>query len=144
MARQRGQALIEFALMAPMIFLFIFGMIYGAAIFMDYLNFSNDARTVARNIAVTTNETTRESLKAGYNANQKFTRFYTMTRTVSFVDADGNEVTSSVDAQDVMVTVTFKRDNKDLPNVLKWVGFPPETVNPIKYTMKLEKLDSSS
>ena len=65
MARQRGQALIEFALMAPMIFLFIFGMIYGAAIFMDYLNFSNDARTVARNIAVTTNETTRESLKAG-------------------------------------------------------------------------------
>jgi Flp pilus assembly protein TadG len=144
MTKQRGQALIEFAFMIPLIALFIFGMIYGAVIFMDYLNFSNDARTIARRIAVTTETTKRQEMVESYNtpSKSKFASFYNVTRNVYFVDEDENIVTNLDDSVDVMVMVNFDRDNKDLPWVLYKTGFPPKHFA-IKYTMKLEKADTA-
>lgn len=159
MTRQRGQTLVEFALTTPLMFLMVFGLIYGAVIFMDYLNFSNDARTVARRIAVTIDETKRKNLLESYNtaANSTFARFYKVTRKVYLVDGDGNLVTDSSgslikedgnvitnwdDSVDVMVTVSFDRKNDDVPRVLNWVNFPPSHFA-IKYTMKLEKSSTS-
>lgn len=160
MTKQRGQTLVEFALTTPLMFLMVFGLIYGAVIFMDYLNFSNDARTVARKIAVTTDETKRKNLVESYNTadNSQFARFYKVTRNVYLVDGDGNRVTDSSgslikdkdghvitnwdDSVDVMVTVSFERDNKDLPLILYKAGFPPERFA-MKYTMKLEKSSTS-
>lgn len=177
MTRQRGQALVEFALITPLMFLMVFGLIYGAVIFVDYLNFSNDARTVARRIAVTTDADTRDSLVAYYNteAKSKFARFYTVTRKIMYrttdekvatltadtdtdtfkyvvseavKDTEGNVTTPEVTADkndllDVVVTVSFDRDNLELPWVLYRTGFPPKHFA-IKYTMKLEKIDYSS
>ena len=138
MKLQRGQTMIEFALMLPFMALFIFGMIYGGAMFMEYLDFSNQARQIARDIAVLDSEDKRAALIDSYKETAKFTRFYNMERTIHFVDENDNIVEPS-EGYNVRVMVTFTRENKDLPNILKWVGFPPETINPIVYYMKLEK-----
>ena len=154
MKRQHGQALVEFAFMMPLMFLMVFGLIYGAVIFLDYLNFSNDARAVARRIAVTTNETDRAELIDDYNkaANSKFARFYNVTRQVGYSyakktittdEGTTEEVDDMTKPIDVVVVVKFERDNKDLPLILYKTGFPPEEFA-IRYTMKLEKLDYSS
>lgn len=161
MRRQNGQAMVEFAFMTPLMCMMIFGLIYGAVIFMDYLNFSNDARAVARRIAVVTDENDRKELIDYYNRaeNSQFARFYTVTRNVYLVDKDGNlitdehgnlltdedgnVITSLSDSVDVMVMVSFDRNNNDVPGVLvKWTNFPPAHFA-IKYTMKLEKTDTS-
>lgn len=144
MKRQRGQTMIEFALMLPFMALFIFGMIYGGAMFMEYLDFSNQARQIARDIAVLSNEEERADLVDNYKETAKFTRFYNMERTIYFVNEYDEIVGDASDGYNVKVTVTFTRDNKDLPNILKWIGFPPETIKPIVYYMKLEKKPTDS
>ena len=63
MRKQHGQSAVEFALMAPIIFMMIFGMIYGGIMFMQYMHYSNAVRTAARQIAVVKNTTQRESMK---------------------------------------------------------------------------------
>ena len=132
MKKQRGQTLVEFALMAPMIFLLVFAMIYGGVMFMDYLNFCNEARTLARRIAVA-DTNTRAELMEKYNTDtgEEFARFYKVNMTAAYSPNAEKPV-------DAVVTVTFKRDNKDLPWVVYKIGFPPENFK-IVYSMKLEK-----
>ena len=50
--RQRGQAAVELAFIAPMFFLIFFSVIYAGILFMDYLQFSNAARAAARDITL--------------------------------------------------------------------------------------------
>ena len=166
MKRQRGQTMIEFALMLPFMALFIFGMIYGGAMFMEYLNFSNNARQIAREVSVLENVDKRADIIKSYSDADKdgektFFHFYTAIRTISYTyekqekkDENGNVVKddegktvyedNTEKPVDVVVTVTFTRENKDLPNVLKWVGFPPEEIKPIVYRMRLEQKASNS
>lgn len=115
MTRQRGQALVEFALITPLMFLMVFGLIYGAVIFVDYLNFSNDARTVARRIAVTTNKESRDSLVANYNtdANSKFARVYNVTRKITYRTTDGEEATPTEDDATDTVKYVISAEVKD-------------------------------
>lgn len=132
MKKQRGQTLVEFALMAPMIFLLVFAMIYGGVMFMDYLNFCNEARTLARRIAVASTADRAELMKT-YNTDkgEEFARFYTVNMTAKYSPNDEKPV-------DAVVTVTFNRNNEDLPWVVYKIGFPPQTFK-IVYSMKLEK-----
>lgn len=140
MKKQRGQTLLEFALMAPMIFLLVFAMIYGGVMFMDYLNFCNEARTLARKIAVA-DTNTRAELMATYNTDkgEEFARFYKVNMTAAY-SYDENDTAKNTPV-DAVVTVTFNRDNKDLPWVVYKTGFPPQTFK-IVYSMKLEKESS--
>ena len=148
MKKQRGQTLVEFALMAPIMFLLIFGMIYGGVMFVDYLNFNNAARTLARQIAVA-DSTERIRLLGNYTwegtetEKQKFANFYDVTMKAVLVDNDANSVSTDQmeNAQDVVVVVNFERDNKDLPWIVYRVGFPPKKFT-INYSMKLEKSGS--
>jgi len=132
MKKQRGQTLVEFALMAPMIFLLVFAMIYGGVMFMDYLNFCNEARTLARKIAVASTAD-RAKLMEKYNTDtgEEFARFYKVNMTAAYSPNAEKPV-------DAVVTVTFNRDNKDLPWVVYKIGFPPKSFK-IEYSMKLEK-----
>lgn len=151
MKRQRGQTMVEFALMVPFMALFIFGMIYGGAMFMQYLNFSNEARQIAREISVLENVDSREYIiQTKYGATTEFARFYKATRTISYTyEKKTNEDGTTTDEDDttkpvdVVVKVTFERNNEDLPWILYKVGFPPQTINPIIYQMRLEKKPSS-
>lgn len=145
MKRQRGQTMIEFALMFPFMALFIFGMIYGGIMFMDYLNLSNDARAVARQIAVASDKAsaiTKYQTKTGEEVTgNSLSRFYNINMTAKFVkqneSGEDEEATDATSANDVVVTVTFKRDNTDLPWVVYKSGIPPEYFA-LKYRMKLE------
>ena len=52
MKKQRGQVIIEFALILPLFLLMIFGLIYSGMLFYDYSTLSNVARSAARAPAI--------------------------------------------------------------------------------------------
>ena len=53
MVRQKGQAVVEFAVVLPLFLLILFGIIYSGMLFYDYSTLSNLARSSAREAAVT-------------------------------------------------------------------------------------------
>ena len=52
LCNQRGQAVLEFAFVLPLFFLFFAGVIYTALAFVDYLSFNDIARSCAREAAL--------------------------------------------------------------------------------------------
>ena len=168
MKRQQGQSLVEFALIAPLLFLMIFGMIWAGFMFMEYLHFSNQVRTVARQIAVTSNDDrTKEGFTEYYQkevekiyTEHNMPKMYHPTVKIGsafeYVKNDAGEVTDqnlnstfTKDSTEVIVTVAFEMEKKaydSLPNILKssedfkyGVGFPPKTIKTIEYRMHLER-----
>ena len=55
MKKQRGQVIIEFALILPLFLLMIFGLFYSGMLFYDYSTLSNVARSAARETAIESN-----------------------------------------------------------------------------------------
>ena len=56
MISQKGQAVVEFAMILPLFLLFLFGIVYMGMIFADYMSINNMARGCAReasNLSVT-------------------------------------------------------------------------------------------
>ena len=51
--KQRGQTLVEFALLLPLFVLFLFGTMYVGFLFSDYMSYDNMARMAAREAAIT-------------------------------------------------------------------------------------------
>jgi len=51
--RQKGQGIIEFAIVLPLFLLFLFGIIYSGMLFYDHATLSNIARASAREAAIT-------------------------------------------------------------------------------------------
>ena len=121
MKRQKGQSAVEFALMAPIVFTLILGMIYGGVMFMDYLNFNNWARTIAREISLAQSDE-RQALMDKYN---------TFTDKLAGVYKVSVNVTT--DAEDVTVNVDFTREES-------FLMMPKEFG--IVYKMKLEDTDT--
>lgn len=144
MKRQQGQSLVEFALIAPLLFLMIFGMIWAGFMFMEYLHFSNQVRTVARQIAVTNAKDRTDDLLATYK--QSLTDYYEQSDMPKIYEPTPD---INWDTGDVVVTVYFemKKDAyESLPNILKneedfayGVGFPPKKIKTIEYRMHLER-----
>ena len=103
MRKQRGQSAVEFALVAPMIFLMVFGAIYGGIMFLQFMDCSNAARTIARQVAVTSAQTTddtespREKLFVSYNNEKDLGTIgvYNIKRYVYLLDEDGERITAS-------------------------------------------------
>lgn len=54
MKKNKGQVIVEFALVFPLFLLVLFGMIYSGLLFYDYSSLSNIARTSAREAAIVT------------------------------------------------------------------------------------------
>ena len=141
MTRQRGQSVVEFALVLPMFALLLFGLIYGGIMFLQYFNMSNDSRAEARRYAVM-DETQLKNAFGGslpseanpksVTGEQRFGSFYTVTQKIWIENDD-----STSKPKDVVVLVELKRNNDDLPGVLKMVNWPPENFA-MKYRMKLE------
>ena len=154
MKRQRGQSMVEFAFIAPMVFLTIFGMIYGGIMFMDYMHYSNAVRTAARQIAVAQKEDTREkmitsqktwleSLWSGNEAENKpavVVKFYKPTPVITIEENYEEDDTEKKDpvSRDVVITVTFVRSD-DIPYILYKLQFPPKKIKAIEYRMRVEE-----
>ena len=132
MRRQKGQAIIEFALIMPLFFAMCFGMIYGGMTFLDYLQFNNAARGVAREISLITDDVKRNEIADEFeNNNSKYvsrlTKLYTPTMTVKRPIIN-----------DIRIEIKFTLNEKNLPIILKWLEFPPKTLRPIEIVMPLE------
>lgn len=131
MSREKGQSLIEFALIIPFFFAMCFGMIYGGIMFLDYLQYNNASRAVARMISLTTDGEKRNDFATDFENNtseyiHQLKNLYTATPKVD------------ISTNDVTVTVELERNEEDLPAVLNWINFPPKNLNPIKIVMPLE------
>lgn len=88
---------------------------------MDYLNFNNYARTIAREVSLASTEKEREDLKKKYNAyKDKAAGVYMVTV----------EVTD--DSEDVTVKINFTRERSFI--------IMPENFS-IVYSMKLEEAE---
>ncbi len=134
MNRRRGQSVVEFALVIPLFALFLFGLIYGGIMFLQWLNMSNDSRAEARRYAVMTKEQLeQETFPKTVTGAERFGSFYTVTQKI-WIENDS----STSKPKDVVVSIELERDNKDLPNVLRWMNWPPEKLKPLEYRMKLE------
>lgn len=150
MRKQHGQSAVEFALIAPMIFLMIFGMIWGGYMFMEYLRFSNDVRAAARDIALSTTET-RQSKIDNYKvtlletySTAEVPKLYEVTSDTIKIYEENEDNSDGVEKKDIVVNISFKRRDELLPNVLLWVNFPPDTIPAINYRMRIEQTTTSS
>ena len=153
MRMRRGQSTVEFALIAPMLFLMVFGMIWGAFMFIEYMHFSNQVRTVARQIAVTDPDERNHSLLTTYEQSLKdFYDDYNMPKMyhpqifLDYMDENGNRIDDGKEKGDVTVVVFLVMNDEDynsLPNILKLVEFPPRSIKTIEYRMKLEGTGTS-
>lgn len=64
MRYQKGQGLIEFALVLPFLLIIIFGLFYAGMLFSDYIALNNIARVAAREASVVTSDDYKSS---GFN-----------------------------------------------------------------------------
>lgn len=132
--------------MAPIVLLIVFGCIYGGAMFIQFLNYSNEARTIARQIAVASNtketgetKTPREKLLEYYNgvAEGSLGTLYKVTLETKLIKYNDDGTTEDVpatdsgDATDVKVSFFFDH-GQDFP-----FGFPPRYFA-TSYRMRLE------
>jgi len=130
--------MVEFALIAPIVFLMIFGMIWGGIMFMEYMHYSNAVRTAARQIAVVNDaqrDTTIEAQKAWLQ------NLWEQEVGVKFYQPNV-EIHTEKD-NDVVVTVGFARA-VNIPNILAAVDFPPKYIKALQYRMRLERAASDT
>ena len=132
MRKQKGQAIVEFTLVFPLMLLFLWVLLYGGLLFKDYLTLSNLARESARTASI---QGAAQYDKIRTNgANQTImTNLYTWNGDAnSFQIADGAN-------NSVQVTLTTTL-NTNFPGVglLDFLGIPlPENYR-IVYSMHKE------
>ena len=140
--------MVEFALIAPIVFLMIFGMIWGGIMFMEYMHYSNAVRTAARQVAVLrTSEVERNNMME-YQKNwlaelwtkEVSVKLYQPTTDINIVEnyADTDTEHKNRLSRDVVVDVTFVRVG-DIPVILDWVDFPPKYIKALQYRMRVEE-----
>ena len=132
MFKQRGQALVEFAVIVPLFFTMFFAALYGGILFMDYLQFNNAARGVARAIAISDSDT-RTKLADDFKNKEGFyfkqlTGLYSPVPSVEFIN----------DNQDVQVTIDLTLNNDKVPGLLTKLNFPPKNLKLIQVVMPIE------
>lgn len=135
MKGQKGQSLVEFALLVPLVLLLVLGMIYGAFAYSDYLQYSSAVRDAARDIAVQ-DTAERSVIISGLNDGNSnivgryvnpITELYRAEFDASAYDEERNGTTFSY----VTVRVSF-RLNKNI-SVL------PESLSDVQCTMPMER-----
>lgn len=142
MHKQRGQAMVEFAFIVPFLIVLFLALVYGGLLFMDYIQYNNAARAIARAAAFEAagfeeGKNFDDSDKAKFAA-EKFNPL-TSLYTAEISDLKMNK---SPDGSTVSVTIKLTR-NKDLKlfHILtddEDIQFPPKNLKPIVYTMPVE------
>ena len=132
MRKQKGQAIVEFTLVFPLMLLFLWGILYGGLLFKDYLTLSNLARDSARTASIQ-GAAQYDAIRAQGAQQTILTDLYTWNGDAnSFQIADGAN-----DSVQVTLTTTL---NTNFPGVglLDFLGIPlPENYR-IVYSMHKE------
>lgn len=111
MKRQRGQVIVEFALILPLFLLMIFGIIYSGMLFYDYSTLSNVARSAAREAAITQDVVDNDPTITAhyYNTNNHTFKDGIITSLyVPKADGDSDGFRIHLDSDDIVVTITMK------------------------------------
>lgn len=117
MKKQRGQVIVEFALILPLFLLMIFGLIYSGMLFHDYSTLSNVARSATREVALlsdTSNVDKINEIKRYYyvaNSQGGGGRFTQGIITNLYVPSASNAFTivpnSGADGKDIVTTINM-------------------------------------
>jgi len=94
MKKQKGQSLVEFALVVPFLFLLLFGLIYSGMLFYDYSMLSTIARSAAREAAIVEG-TNYSNIKTFYEQQSK-NKLTTLYRTESIDVASETQTDGTV------------------------------------------------
>lgn len=122
---QKGQSTVEFAFVVPFLVFLFLALVYGGMLFMDYIQYNNAARAIARDVAFSQNENT-EALKEKYF--NPLTSLYQPVLEPPAIDEDTKQVT---------VTISLTRTVN--LGFFDEIGFPPAKLKDIVYTMPIEE-----
>ena len=143
--KERGQSAVEFAFVVPFFFALFFAVVYFGILFMDYIQYSNAARAAARDISLTQTKAERQQIINNLNSKNQATyeaqvAVYANPLTSLYKATFSVEPTKLEDTStNVTVSVDFELNDTGFPQVLVDLGFPPENLKTIKYTMPLER-----
>ena len=107
MKKNKGQSLVEFALILPFFLLLVFAIIYGGMLFHDYSTVSNVARSIARERAITPGSITNAKIIEYYYNGKSFTPTQLVTGLYKPIAVKINDPAPK-DANDIMVTITME------------------------------------
>ena len=140
MREQKGQSVVEMAIILPMFFTLVLAVFYVGIMFMDYIQFSNAARAAARDIALINDETKRLDIENKLKAQDEDTisKYATQLTNLYIPEFTAEEDTVN---KNITVTITFKRNDKNFPTLLYYMNFPPSTLGSITYTMPMEPIE---
>ena len=138
MSKQKGQSLVEFAFILPGLLFIFLGLVYGGILFMDYIQYNNAARAIARDATFAkTEEMSEDALEKKY--------FNPLT---SLYQAKIKEIKPLDDGTAVKVTITLTRKEdlklfslltSDSENEKDKIEFPPRKLKDIVYIMPIEQ-----
>ena len=143
---RKGQSMVEFALVVPMLVFLFLGIMYLGITFMDYTQYNNAARDAARDISLQSDFNAKKDLvnKIKNNTAQvkryatQLTTLYTATWHAEFLDKDGNPTNDQQKALDVHIAIDLARPA--LPQVLEDLDILPTNLKTIEYKMSLENM----
>ncbi len=95
MKKQKGQAILEFALVLPFFLMLCFGILFAGLLFSDYLTLSNLARESARAASIQGNDYYQAIQDAG-KSQKLLTRLYSLN-SITIEDGDNSSVTVTLD-----------------------------------------------
>ena len=134
MSKQKGQAMVEFALIVPILILLFLALLYGGILFMDYIQYNNAARDIARDAAFST--------KTNFDATDKTNFTKKFNPLTSLYTAEISDITKDTDNSTVTVTIKLIRHaDLRLFQLLTdddSLEFPPKNLKDIVYTMPIE------
>ena len=145
MTRSKGQSIVEFAFIAPMLVFMLISIIYVGITFLDYTQYNNAARDAARDISLQTQFENKKKLVDRINKPDPellkryathLTNLYTATWHAALVDDSGSETGDKSKAEDVHITINLERD--ELPSIFESLHILPKHLKAIEYKMKLE------
>lgn len=155
--KEKGQGLVEFAVILPLLIMLTISIIYIGAMFLDYQQYSNAARDAARDISLQTKTTDnatayaqRENMVKQLNGEvdggdelkkryvNPITSLYQPTWTAQLLKSDGQPATNDSEAVDVQIKISLKRSEGALV-FGNFMTVLPEELKPIIFNMKLEE-----
>lgn len=144
--KQKGQAVVEFAFVAPILIVMFLSILYLGIMFMDYIQYSNAARDAARDISTQIELNARNKLTEKINRQDKetlrryaapLTNLYSAYWDVIYLKDDNTETTEASEGVDVRVNISLTRGS--LPPLLEALPILPRDLKEISYKMRLEK-----
>ncbi|WP_278830562.1 TadE family protein [Mitsuokella multacida] len=144
---QRGQAIVEFALVLPLFMLVLFGIIYFGMAFSDYIALNSFARSSAREASISTETAPYNDIKAKYGQKDLPANLYEWDTTNGFKIEDVPIINDGKSSQNVQVTIDAKlsTDQDSLAQIFRNILGEDSLFDiHIQYTMYKEPSSSSS